>query len=89
MQKSAHGFIAGVRFSRLEILHKSFRFFFCWAILKKARAQKIDKLVWFIAQVGRHEFANVDRIPLNLFGQGSSTAKTRTGAFATHRRICR
>src|ERR1700731_4141957 len=38
VRQAADGFVAAVRFSRLEILHKRLHFLFRWSILKKPRA---------------------------------------------------
>src|SRR3984893_710108 len=85
MNKFAHGLLAGVRFARFQILHKSVCLFFRSAILKKPRAQKIDEFPWFLTQFGRREFANVDRVAPSLLGQCSGTAKTKIAGLAAPR----
>src|ERR1700736_5608916 len=89
MDAAADRLIAQVRFSRLEVLHKSVRFFLGRRTLKKPRAQTIDKLTRFIAQLGWREFANVDRLSSDLLGQLRRTNKSQIAAWPSLRRARR
>src|SRR5882724_3514129 len=89
MHKSTHRFIACVWLACFEILHKSARFFFRRASLKKSRAQKIDKVARLFSEFSRNDFVNVDWIAASLLGQLGRTTETEIGALAVLRSIRR
>src|ERR1700736_4672426 len=89
MDEAAHRLIAHVRFSRLEVLHKSFSFFLGRRALEKPRAQTIDKFARFIAQLGWRELANVDRLSSDLLGQLRRTNESQIAALPSLRRARR
>src|ERR1700731_5391886 len=89
MDEAAERLIAHVRFSRLEVVHKSVRFLFGRRTLKKPRAQTIDQLTRFIAQLGWRELANIDRLSSDLLGQLRRTNKSQIAAWPSLRRARR
>src|SRR5436189_275177 len=65
MHEAAYGRVAGVRFTRFEILRKGGAVFLRRRHLQKAPAQKIDKFVRPVAQFVRNNFRDVDRVTVD------------------------